>query len=58
MPIEIRELRADMGGDLERWRESQRKRFKDPESVDLVVSLDTVSLQPTTAQSACQTSGV
>jgi len=43
MPIDIRELRVDQGGDPERWREFQRKRFKDPELVDRVLALDNVS---------------
>lgn len=46
MPIDIRELRVDQGGDPERWREFQRKRFKDADLVDRVLELDSVRLAP------------
>lgn len=46
MPIDIRELRVDQGGDPERWREFQRKRFKDADLVDRVLELDSVRPTP------------
>lgn len=42
MPIDINWLREDKGGDPEKWRESQRKRFQDPGLVDAVLALDAV----------------
>ena len=42
MPIDINFLREDKGGDPEKWREYQRKRFADPSLVDKVLDLDKV----------------
>ncbi len=43
MPIDIKSLRADSGGDPDFWRENQRRRFCDPGLVDVVLGFDTVS---------------
>lgn len=40
MPIDITWLREDQGGDPEKWRENERKRFGDPAIVDRVLVLD------------------
>jgi seryl-tRNA synthetase len=40
MPIDIEELRAFKGGDPEKVRESERRRFNDPARVDKVIELD------------------
>ena len=40
MPIDINNLRAEKGGDPEKWREHCRKRFKPVELVDRVIALD------------------
>eukprot|EP01138_Halocafeteria_seosinensis_P004980 gb/GECG01005092.1/.p1 GENE.gb/GECG01005092.1/~~gb/GECG01005092.1/.p1 ORF type:complete len:359 (+),score=58.25 gb/GECG01005092.1/:1-1077(+) len=40
MPIDINFLREDRGGDPEKWRQYQRKRFNDPTLVDTVLELD------------------
>ena len=40
MPIDINCIRADKGGDPEKWREYCRKRFKPVELVDNVIALD------------------
>ena len=40
MPIDIEELRAFKGGDPEKVRESERRRFNDPSRVDTVIALD------------------
>jgi seryl-tRNA synthetase len=40
MPIDIEDLRAFKGGDPERVRESERRRFNDPARVDTVIALD------------------
>jgi seryl-tRNA synthetase len=41
MPIDINQLREpEKGGDPQRWREMTQKRFKSPELVDKVISLD------------------
>jgi hypothetical protein len=42
MPIDIKELRVDAGGDPEKWRENQRRRFKDASIVDRVLEYDQV----------------
>lgn len=42
MPIDINNIRADRGGDPEKWREYCRKRNKPAELVDRVVDLDAV----------------
>ena len=43
MPIDINHLRGpEKGGDVERWREMTKKRFKPVELVDRVVELDEV----------------
>jgi len=41
MVLDIELFRADKGGDPEKIRESQRKRFKDVTLVDKVVEVDT-----------------
>jgi len=41
MVLDIELFRADKGGDPEKVRESQRKRFKDVTLVDRVVEADT-----------------
>jgi len=41
MVLDIELFRADKGGDPEKIRESQRKRFKDVTLVDKVVEADT-----------------
>ena len=40
MPIDIEDLRAFKGGDVERVKESERRRFNDPSRVDTVIQLD------------------
>ena len=40
MPIDIKDLRPEAGGDPDFWRENQRKRFLPPEQVDVVLALD------------------
>lgn len=40
MVLDIDLFRADKGGDPEKMRENQRKRFKDVSMVDLIVSKD------------------
>lgn len=52
MPIDIRELRADQGGDPEKWRELQRKRFRDVAIIDRILELDNVRWWSATAYSA------
>jgi hypothetical protein len=42
MPIEINWLRDYKGGDPEKWRESQRKRFRPVEWVDETLALDKI----------------
>ncbi len=42
MPIDINQIRADRGGDPEKWREYCRKRNKPAELVDRVLDLDAV----------------
>lgn len=43
MPIDINWLRAEKGGDPEKWREHMRKRFKDASLIDKVIEIDQVS---------------
>jgi len=45
MPIDIKDLRADQGGDPDFWRENQRKRFLPPEQVDVILELDAKARQ-------------
>ena len=40
MVLDIAMFREKKGGDLNRIRESERRRFADPANVDLVVALD------------------
>ena len=40
MPIDINMLRVERGGDPEKVRESQRRRFASVELVDEVISID------------------
>lgn len=40
MVLDIDLFRADKGGDPEKMRENQRKRFKDVKLVDLIVEKD------------------
>lgn len=40
MPIDIVQLRAAKGGDPERFREFQRRRFKSESIIDEVIQLD------------------
>ena len=40
MPIDINLFRVYKGGDPEKVRESQRRRFSDPAVVDRVIALD------------------
>ena len=40
MPIDINLLRVERGGDPEKVRESQRRRFASVELVDEVISID------------------
>merc|ERR1719230_1145652 len=40
MTIDINELRADKGGDPEKVRDSERRRFRKPGLVDEVIDLD------------------
>jgi seryl-tRNA synthetase len=42
MPIDINLLRADRGGDPEKWRDVMRKRFKPVDLIDRVIELDQV----------------
>ena len=42
MPIDINWLRTDKGGDPEKWREYQARRFKDPALLDQVMEIDQV----------------
>ncbi|XP_065845207.1 serine--tRNA ligase, cytoplasmic-like [Oscarella lobularis] len=41
MVLDLELFRTDKGGDPEKLRENQRKRFKDPKLVDRVIELDT-----------------
>ena len=41
MVLDIDLFRTDKGGDPEKMRENQRKRFKDVKLVDLIVEKDT-----------------
>ena len=41
MVLDLDLFREDKGGDPEKVRESQRKRFKDPSYVDKVIEADT-----------------
>ena len=40
MPIDIEDLRAFKGGDVEKVKESERRRFNDPARVDTIIALD------------------
>jgi seryl-tRNA synthetase len=40
MTIDIDLLRVERGGDPEKVRESERRRFRDPKSVDVTIELD------------------
>lgn len=40
MPLDINAFRADRGGDPEKIRESQRRRFKNPDVVDEIIAKD------------------
>ena len=42
MPLDVQLFREDQGGDPEKVRESQRRRFKDPKVVDLVIEQDNI----------------
>jgi hypothetical protein len=46
MPIDINVLRADRGGDPEKWREYMKKRFKPVELIDNVLQIDQVREDP------------
>lgn len=48
MPIDIRALRADQGGNPDAFREYQRKRFRPVEWVDETLALDTIWRDATT----------
>jgi seryl-tRNA synthetase len=42
MPIDIEDLRAFKGGDVEKVKESERRRFNDPARVDAIIALDQI----------------
>jgi seryl-tRNA synthetase len=47
MPLDINLFREDRGGDPEKIRESQRRRFQPPESVDAIIAQDNAWRQRT-----------
>ena len=40
MPLDVQLFRKDKGGDPDKVRESQRRRFKDPSVVDKIIEWD------------------